>query len=232
MSARKSPEHGEDDEGPEHHQLLVGGLAELLVLGLAVAGVDAQLARRGTVAEGEEGPHQQEQQEVKRGDGDQPGAEGDVWRAGGVRLVVGEVAAEDVREGHIGRRSDERRETADVAGEGDADHDGLREVGHLLAAVVILERFDEGSNVGDHHERGCRVGDPHRQEPRGEHDAEENRAGTLEAGGNKQGDAHVQVPLLHGQGQQEARHEHEDGVVEVLRSHRLARGDAPATDPR
>ena len=129
------------------------------------------------------------------------------------------LSLEQLREGHVGRRADQSAEAADVAGEGNADHDGLREARHLLLAVVVLQRLHQRRDVGDHHQSGGGVGNPHGEEVRGEHHAEQNAARALEEGRDEQGDTNVEVPTLHCEGEQESREEHENRVVEVLLRH-------------
>ena len=126
-----------------------------------------------------------------------------------------ETGGEHLLKDEVGGSTNKSTETTGVAGEGNTNHDTLGESGHLVLAVFVLEVEDNGVGIGDHHEGGGGVTDPHGEEPCDEHDAEEKASGGLEALADEAGDTDVEVPSLHGEGHQETREEHEDGVVEV-----------------
>ena len=81
----------------------------------------------------------------------------------------------------------------------------------------------DGQGHRDHHHRGGGVGHPHGQEGHSDHEAQNDapRAGADQQH-DRQCDALVQIPFLHGDGQSEAAQEEEDDVITVGGGHVVA----------
>ncbi len=87
-----------------------------------------------------------------------------------------------------------------------------------LCAERVLDLEHDRQPDRDHHDRRGGVRDPHRQEARRDHEAEDDAGGApSDRMNDAEGNALVQIPLLHGEGNHEAPDVQHDGAVEVDR---------------
>ena len=106
------------------------------------------------------------------------------------------------------------------------EHDAHGERVRVLLSEVLLHLENDGEPDGHHHDARGRIGDPHREEPCGHHEAEHDAGrATAYDSDDLERDAPVEIPLLHGQGDDEAPEKQHDRAVEVDRC-----GGAPALD--
>jgi hypothetical protein len=116
----------------------------------------------------------------------------------------------------VGRRSHRRAKSADRRCPGDAQKQRDRK--HRLAVIRADDRGRDGNRNGRQHQGRRRVGDPHRQQRSRHHETEDQRAGpSARPGHDVERHAGMQVPSLHGTGDDKTAHEQHDRLVGVGR---------------
>jgi len=95
----------------------------------------------------------------------------------------------------IGRGADGRAHTADRGRIGDAERQGRSE--EFRTDALAFDLLGDAQGNRDHHQCGGGIGDPHRQQRRGEHEtADQGCRVTTEFGDNIQCDTGVEIPFL------------------------------------
>src|SRR5690606_10877137 len=114
-----------------------------------------------------------------------------------------------------GQPADQGADTADAGCLGNTQQQGDRILAHRFGLIAVIHA-DHGQANGQHHDRGRRVAYPHAEEGSGDHETTDLVAG-LAAHRQQyaQCDALVQIPALHGQSQNKAAHEQENGGVGI-----------------
>ena len=137
-----------------------------------------------------------------------PGAEAD-----GVAVNFVEVGGED----GVGGRADEGGHAAAGRAVGDGEEQGGAEGARAGVGIGLGgQELHDGERDGQHHERGRGVAHPHAEEGGGEEEAGDDVGGAGADGADEvEGDAAVEVPLLHSERDDEAAEEEvDDGVGE------------------
>ncbi len=206
---RHHPEEGRTRKNQCDHRL---ALARRTQLGDLLIDHRASAGQFGKIEAIEESRHQhpgdQDEAERERHAQDHPFQKTDL-----ASQFVGGIACDDC----VGGTAEQRAEATDARRPGNGEHQADAELAHILVAaqkidLALAVRLSGGAAAvpplcnqreqrktdRQHHQRGCGVRHPHRQEPGGQHHAQHDPVRRYaDAAQRHQRDAAVEIPFFH-----------------------------------